>query len=223
MICVLFREIDRVKVLPQTQIALSKYIKLRDAYEEQLPMWKRSLGGLADEFFEEFEKISYAFADAEGRINIFDEDAKGYPTDVNVVSVAPSAGKSLRAAMKDPGGRPKKTNGGAKVMTQKEMSEAFGAPCNEEMVANWEARAAGKKRGSNPPDAIYNGERIVYSAELRTNPTPDNRKRLSALISEYNSRHRVKEAIDRKRTIHCRTDETLAKASGQIADAMRRR
>lgn len=145
------------------------------------------------------------------------------PIDVNVVSVAPSAGKSLRAAMKDPGGRPKKTNGGSKIMTQAEMAEAFGAPCNEEMVANWEARAAGKKRGSNPPDAIYNGERIVYSAELRLNPTPDNKNRLAALIAEYQSRHRVKEAVDRKNTLHMKSPETLAKASGQIDEALRRK
>ena len=218
--CVLFREIDRIKVLPQTQITLSKYIKLRDTYEERPKNWKRALTYLADQFLDEFEKISYAFAEAEGRINIFDEDVKKYPIDANIVSVAPSAGKGLRAAMKDPGGRPKKTHGGAKVMTQAEMAAAFGSPCNESMVANWEARAAGKKRGANPPDAIYNDERIIYSAELRLNPTPDNKNRLSALIAEFQSRHRIKGAIGKK-ALHMKSAETLAKASGQVAAAIR--
>lgn len=142
------------------------------------------------------------------------------PLDARLVDVAPSAGKPLRAAMKDPGGRPKKTHGGAKVMTQAEMAIAFGSPCNENMVNGWEARAAGKKRGANPPDAIYNGERIIYSAELRLNPTPDNQKRLSALIAEFQSRHRIKEAVGEK-ALHMKSAEALAKASGQVAAAIR--
>lgn len=144
------------------------------------------------------------------------------PINARLVDVTPSAGKGLRTALKDPGGRPKKTSGGAKVTTQAEMAVAFGAPCNESMVANWEARAAGKKRGANPPDAIYNGERIIYSAELRTNPTPDNEKRLTALIAEFQSRHRIKEAIGEK-ALHMKSPETLAKASGQIGAAIRER
>lgn len=39
------------------------------------------------------------------------------------VEVDKSAGKSLRAALQDPGGRPQKTHCGAKVMTQAEMAE----------------------------------------------------------------------------------------------------
>lgn len=144
------------------------------------------------------------------------------PLDVRLVDVAPSAGKGLRTALKDPGGRPKKTNGGAQVMTQADMATAFGSPCNEAMVANWEARAAGKKRGANPPDAIYNGERIIYSAELRLNPTPDNQKRLTTLIAEFQSRHRIKDAIGEKAR-HMKSAETLAKASGQTAAAIRER
>ena len=139
---------------------------------------------------------------------------------VRLVDVAPSAGKSLRAALKDPGGRPPKTHGGAKVMTQAEMATAFGEPCNENMVNGWEARAAGKKRGANPPDTLYNGERIIYSAELRTNPTPDNENRLSALIAEFQSRHRIKDAIGEKAR-HFKSPETLAKASGQTTAAIR--
>ena len=145
-----------------------------------------------------------------------------HPLPARLVDVDPSAGKGLRTALKDPGGRPKKTNGGAKVMTQAEMAVAFGAPCNENMVNGWEARAAGKKRGANPPDAIYNDERIIYSAELRLNPTPDNTKRLSALITEFQSRHRIKDAIGEKAR-HMKSPETLAKESGQIAAAIRER
>ena len=142
------------------------------------------------------------------------------PIDTRLVDVAPSAGKGLRTAMKDPGGRPKKAHGGANVMTQAEMATAFGSPCNENMVNGWEARAAGKNRGANPPDAIYNDERIIYSAELRTNPTPDNTKRLSALIAEFQSRHRLKEAVGEKAR-HMKSAETLAKASGQVTAAIR--
>ena len=142
------------------------------------------------------------------------------PLDARLVDVAPSAAKGLRAAMKDPGGRPKKTKGGAKVMTQDEMATAFGSPCNEAMISNREARAAGKKRGANPPDVLYNGERIIYSSELRLNPTPDNQNRLSALITEFQSRHRIKEAIGKK-ALHMKSSETLAQASGQVAAAIR--
>lgn len=131
------------------------------------------------------------------------------PIPARVVEVDKAAGKSLRAAMQDPGGRPKKTAGGAKVPTQAEMAVAFGEPCNEEMIANWEARAAGKRRGANPPDALYKGERIVYSAELRLNPTPDNKNRLAALITEFQSRHRFKAAVGEKaKIIHARSEET---------------
>ena len=142
------------------------------------------------------------------------------PLPARLVDVAPSAGKPLRAAMKDPGGRPPKTHGGAAVMTQAEMATAFGSPCTEDMVNGWEARAAGKKRGANPPDALCNGERIIYSAELRLNPTPDNQKRLTALIVEFQSRHRIKEAVGEKAR-HFKSPETLAKASGQTAAAIR--
>lgn len=147
-----------------------------------------------------------------------DELLKAIP--VRLVDVRNAAGKSLRAAMQDPGGRPPKTRGGAKVMTQAEMAVAFGEPCNKEMVANWEARAAGKKRGANPPDVLYQGERIVYTAELRRNPTPDNQKRLTALIGEFQSRHRIRKAV-RVKTLHMKSPETLARASGQIAAATR--
>jgi len=135
------------------------------------------------------------------------------PLPARVVDVSKEGAKSLRTALKDPGGRPAKTEGGAKVLSQGEMAVAFGEPCNEAMVANWEARAAGKKRGANPPDAVYNGLKIIYSAELRTNPTPDNKKRLTALIAEFQSRHRLKAAIGEKaKTIHCRSAESLYQA-----------
>lgn len=168
---------------------------------------------------------SYHHIEAPDREGLADKLAaklREQPIDARLVDVAPSAGKDLRAALKDPGGRPPKTHGGAKVMTQAEMAAAFGSPCNESMVANWEARAAGKKRGANPPDALYNDERIIYSAELRLNPTPDNTKRLSALIAEFQSRHRIKEAIGEKAR-HMKSPETLAKASGQVAAAIRER
>lgn len=122
--------------------------------------------------------------------------------------------------LKNKGGRPPKTIGGAKVMTQAEMAVSFGKPCNEQMVANWEARAAGKKRGANPPDAVYKGERIIYSAELRLNPTPDNKNRLSALVAEFQSRHRIKGAI-RCKALHMKSPETLARSSGRIDASIR--
>lgn len=147
-------------------------------------------------------------------------DGSNRPVPVCVVEVDKSAGKSLRAALQDPGGRPPKTHGGAKVMTQAEMAAAFGEPCNEQMVANWEARAAGKKRGANPPDAIYKDEKIIYTSELRLNPTPDNKNRLSALIVEFQSRHRLKDDVGRK-ALHMKSPETLARSSGRIDAAVR--
>ena len=168
---------------------------------------------------------SYHHIDTTVKRNPIEELVAGtrdHPLNVRLVDVDPSAGKSLRAALKDPGGRPPKTHGSAKVMTQAEMAIAFGSPCNENMVNGWEARAAGKKRGANPPNTLYNGERIIYSAELRLNPTPDNQKRLTALISEFQSRHRIKEAIGEKAR-HFKSPETLAKASGQVASAIRER
>ena len=148
------------------------------------------------------------------------EEIRKEPLDTRVIDVATSAGKSLRAALKDPGGRPEKADGVAMVMTQSEMAQAFGEPCNTQMIANWEARAAGKKRGANPPDAEYKGERIVYSAEIRTNPTPENKIRLSVLIAEFQARHRIKSFIGQK-TVHMKSAETLARASGQIDSANR--
>lgn len=135
-------------------------------------------------------------------------EATSTPIPVILAGVMPDAGKTLYMAMKDRGGRPSKPSNGAHVMTQAEVANAFGEPCNKEMVANWEARARGAKRGANPPDAIYKGERIHYSADLRTNQTPDNTNRLSALISEFQSRHRIKKAIKEK-LVHHKTDETL--------------
>ena len=144
------------------------------------------------------------------------------PLDARLVDVAPSAGKPLRAAMKDPGGRPKKKSGGTKIATQGETAISFGAPCTESKIANWEAyERTNGQRGSRPFGFITkDGERIIYSAELRTNPTPDNGKRLTALIAEFQSRHRIKEAIGEK-AHHFKSPETLAKASGQTAAAIR--
>lgn len=147
-----------------------------------------------------------------------DEMLRALP--VRIVGYGKSAGKDLREALRDPGGRPSKTHGGAKVMTQAEMAAAFGEPCNEQMVANWEARAAGKKRGANPPDAIYKDEKIIYTSELRLNPTPDNKNRLSALIVEFQSRHRLKDDVGRK-ALHMKSPETLARSSGRIDAAVR--
>lgn len=143
------------------------------------------------------------------------------PLATRVVELDKSAAKSFRDTMKDPGGRPSKTHGGAKVMTQKEMAVAFGEPCNAQMVANWEARAAGKKRGANPPDAIYKDEKIIYTSELRLNPTPDNKNRLSALIVEFQSRHRLKDDVGRK-ALHMKSPETLARMQGVIQKETRK-
>lgn len=140
---------------------------------------------------------------------------------VRITDIEKSVGRSLRAALQDPGGRPPKTHGGAKIMTQAEMAAAFGEPCNEQMVANWEARAAGKKRGANPPDAIYKDEKIIYTSELRLNPTPDNKNRLSALIVEFQSRHRLKDDVGRK-ALHMKSPETLARMQGVIQKETRK-
>ena len=153
---------------------------------------------------------------------IADKEHPTQPIDANIVSVAPSAGISLRAALKDPGGRPKKKSSGTKIATQGEMATSFGAPCTEDKIANWEAyERTNGQRGSRPFGFITkDGERIIYSAELRLNPTPDNQKRLTALMAEFQSRHRIKEAVGEK-ALHMKSAETLAKASGQVAAAIR--
>ena len=146
------------------------------------------------------------------------------PLPARLVDVAPSAGKGLRAALKDPGGRPKKKSGGTKIATQGEMATSFGTPCTESKISNWEAyERTNGQRGSRPFGFVTkDGERIIYSAELRLNPTPDNEKRLTALIAEFQSRHRIKDAIGEK-ALHMKSPETLAMANGQAAAAIRER
>lgn len=145
------------------------------------------------------------------------------PLDARIVDVdVKSARKNLRAALKDPGGRPKKRRDGTKIATQGDMATSFGSPCTESKIANWEAyERTNGQRGSRPFGFVTkDGEKIIYSSELRLNPTPDNQKRLTALIVEFQSRHRIKDAISEKAR-HMKSAEALAKASGQVAAAIR--
>lgn len=113
------------------------------------------------------------------------------------------------------GGRPKKSNFKTGYLTQGEVAAMFGPPCTAEKVANWEAKARGAKRGSNPPTAIIKGERYHYSEDLRINRTAENINILAAIILDYKSRHAIKQnAKDKPKEVHAKSEETLARMRG---------
>ena len=143
------------------------------------------------------------------------------PLDARLVDVAPSAGKPLRAAMKDPGGRPKKTTHGAEHYTQKAFAAMLNTACNcksftVNIIHDWEHGR------SEIPFAWIDGERMTYSAEIRKFPSKgNNRAILEAIIKELKTGHWVAKSVLQKNTLHMKSPETLAKASGQVAAAIR--
>lgn len=145
------------------------------------------------------------------------------PLDTRLVDVAPSAGKSLRAALKDPGGRPKKTTHGAEHYTQKAFAAMLNTACNcksftVNIIHDWEHGR------SEIPFAWIDGERMTYSAEIRKFPSKgNNRAILEAIIKELKTGHWVAKSVLQKDTRHFKSAETLAKANGQVATAIRER
>ena len=139
-----------------------------------------------------------------------------------VTGFSKEGGKSLRAEMKDKGGRPVKSNGVRKALTQKDVADLFMSPCTEDIVGNWESFGKpGTDRGSLPPSVNYKGERISYSSELRKNPTEESLSILHQMADEYHAIHGVKDGIARKKIIHCKSEETLARAAGRVGAGSR--
>lgn len=137
------------------------------------------------------------------------------PLNARVVEIDKSSAKSFRDAMKDAGGRPKRSSRKAGYFSQSQVAQMFGAPCTAEMVANWEAKARGAKRGSNPPTTIIDKVCYHYSKELRIDQTPENMKILAAIVSDYQSRHAIKQNVkDKPKNVHAKNEETLARMQG---------
>lgn len=132
------------------------------------------------------------------------------------------AGKVVEG-LKNKGGRPKKSEHRTGYITQGEVAMMFGPPCTAGKVANWEAKARGAKRGSNPPTAIIKGERFYYSEDLRINRTARNMEILAAIVSDYQSRHAIKQNVkDKPKNVHAKNEETLARMQG-VAQAESRK
>lgn len=99
----------------------------------------------------------------------------------------------------------------------------FGAPCTAEKVANWEAKARGAKRGSNPPAATVDGVLHSYSQKLRENPTAENMAILAAIVRDYKSRVAVKQRLkDAPPIVHAKSEETSARMRGVPQEESRR-
>lgn len=137
--------------------------------------------------------------------------------------VANRVSEKVAEKLTDKGGRPKKSEYKTGYLTQGEVAAMFGPPCTAEKVANWEAKARGAKRGSNPPTAIVNGERYHYSEDLRINRTAENMKTLAAIILDYKSRQAIKQnAKDKPKKVHAKSEETLARMRGIAQEESRK-
>lgn len=126
-------------------------------------------------------------------------------------------------ALKSRGGRPKKSDRAAGAFTQAQIAGMFGAPCTVEKVANWEAKARGAKRGSNPPTATIDGVIHSYSQKLRENPTAENMAILAAIVRDYKSRVAVKQRLkDAPTIVHAKNEETSARMRGVVQEESRK-
>ena len=138
-------------------------------------------------------------------------------------SVGTQVTKSVAAALRSKVGRPPKTSHGSEHYTQKALAAMLNTACNctdftESIIHDWEHKR------SQPPTAWANGELVTYSAEIRKFPNKgNNRTILEAIIKELKTSHKVSKSVLQKDKVHCRTPETLAKASGQTAAAIRER
>lgn len=172
---------------------------------------------------------------------IVDECAKGLPCDalkpkpaeVRVVAVGESAseelGKAIAKAVKNKGGRPRKKDRSADAMTQNEVAIMFNAACgaevcNESMVSNWESftRTEGR-RGATPPEGTYGGRAVVYTADLRKHPTPENKAILAAIIERYRSTKAVKDGIKSAQKTRYKSEESLHRMRGGIQAELAKR
>ncbi len=149
---------------------------------------------------------------------------KAEPVAAKVVAVADAAREGIAAevakAVKNKGGRPRKAERAADAMTQKEVAIMFntacgGDVCNESMVSNWEsfARTEGR-RGATPPEGVYGGRAVAYTADLRKHPTPENKAILAAIIERFRSTRAVKDGIKNAQTTHYKSEESLHRMRG---------
>lgn len=117
--------------------------------------------------------------------------------------------ETVTTAVKNKGGRPKKTDRAAGYMSQGQVAAMFGKPCTGNTVSNWESyMRSGGKRGARPPEAEFEGHLVVYTSDLREFPTEKNMLKLAALIERYKSTRAVKDNISHKRDTHFKSDET---------------
>ena len=106
-----------------------------------------------------------------------------------------------------------KPKGALKKLTQKEVADLFGPPCNADMVGNWESYGKdGVKRGAMPPSAEYGGKLYPYVRELRTNPTPENMEILGAIAKRFRETAAVQDGIESGKFTHPRSEESLYRA-----------
>jgi len=136
------------------------------------------------------------------------------PVEAVVVEVTPAVreelGAASAAAIKNKGGRPKRSKRDGNYLSQGDMAMMFGPPCNADTVSNWErfVRTNGQA-GAQPPSATVDGERVSYTPELRENYTGKNCVILAKIIEAYKSCHAVKTRIGTEKLLHARNDETL--------------
>lgn len=117
--------------------------------------------------------------------------------------------ETVTTAVKNKGGRPRKTDRAAGYMSQGQVAAMFGKPCTGNTVSNWESYVrSGGKRGARPPEAEFEGHLVVYTSDLREFPTEKNMLKLAALIERYKSTRAVKDNISHKRDTHFKSDET---------------
>lgn len=155
------------------------------------------------------------------------------PVAAKIVAVRDEVAKELAGevakAVKNKGGRPRKKGRAADAMTQKEVAIMFNAACggevcNESMVSNWEsyARTEGR-RGSTPPEGMYGGRAVVYTADLREHPTPENKAILAAIIERFRSTRAVKDGIRNAQKIRYKSEESLHRMRGGMQAELARR
>lgn len=162
-----------------------------------------------------------------------DDAQKPEPAEVKIVAIEESVkealGKEVAKAVKNKGGRPRKKGRAADYMTQKEVAVMFNAACggevcNESKVSNWEsfARTEGR-RGSTPPEGMYGGRAVVYTADLREHPTPENKAILAAIIERFRSTRAVKDGIKNAQKIRYKSEESLHRMRGGMQAELARR
>ena len=69
-------------------------------------------------------------------------------------------------------------------------------------------------RGARPHEAEYNGRPVVYTADLRRRPTPENKAVLAAIIERFRSTRAVKDGTAVRDRRNFKSEESLFSARG---------